>query len=212
VYTSSAFAGLTGRLPGMGSSGVAAMSGFARPDGRAWGIGGSSTGPGTATGDAVEASMSWIWVSGDDPPPEDDGGRCRSQGKSSEVAMDFSERLCESREMELRAVVVLVVLDVVVTVLTVVWRSSSRERELAGRTTWCSDDERVSRQELRLGDGGNSSGFAAWGRANGGATILRGVGGVGGRGGWRRFSASPMADDLVGAESSIGFLMKASMV
>jgi hypothetical protein len=209
VYMSSVLAGLTGRLPGMGSSGVAPTKGFARPDGKAWGIGGSSAGPGAATGDAVDASMSWILVSGDDA----DGGRCRSQGKSSELAMDLvSERLCESRDMELRAVVVLVVLLVVVMVLTVIWRSSSRERELAGRTTWCSDDERVSRQELRLGDGGSSRGFDAWGRAKGGATMRRGVGGVGGRGGWRRFWARPMPDDLVGAESSIGFLMKASMV
>jgi hypothetical protein len=36
--------------------------------------------------------------------------------------------------MELRAVVVRVVL--VVVVFTVIWRSSSRERELVGRTTW----------------------------------------------------------------------------
>jgi hypothetical protein len=212
VYMSSALAGLTGLLPGMGSSRVAATRGFTRPGGRAWGIGGSSTGPGAATGDA-DASMSWIWVSGEDPPPEDDGGRCRSQGKSSELAMDLvSERLCESRDMELRAVVVLVVLVVVVMVLTVVWRSSSRERELVGRTTWCSDDERVSRHEFRFGDGGSSSGLEASGRAKGGATMRRGVGGVGGRGGCCRFLARPMPDCLVRAESSIGFLMKASMV
>jgi hypothetical protein len=53
VYMSSALAGLTGLLPGMGSSGVAAMSGFVRPDGMD-GIGGSRTGPGADTGDAVE--------------------------------------------------------------------------------------------------------------------------------------------------------------
>jgi hypothetical protein len=104
----------------------------------------------------------------------DDEGSHQS-AKVSELAIDFVSENCESRDIELRAVWVWPLLK-------------RRFLDPIGRTA-CWNCVNESNHELRFGvDGGNSRGEDACGRANGGATIRRGVGGVFGREGARFLS------------------------